>query len=72
MLPSTQYPRAMKRSRPGANRQPRPRTPGLTRQMVRLHARQVFRDVFPARSLTHNEWRLVEADLARRLENTGW
>lgn len=72
MLTLTQFPRAMKDSRPGANRQPQPHTPGLTRKMVRAHACRVFRDVFPARALTYDEWRLVEADLARRLESTGW
>jgi hypothetical protein len=40
--------------------------------MVRAHAVRMFRDVLLTRPLTNHEWRLVEADLARRLENTGW
>jgi len=72
MLTSTHFPRAMKGRRLGASRQPQPHVPGLTRKMVCAHACRVFRDVFPARALTYHEWRLVEADLARRLESTGW
>ena len=49
-----------------------PRTPGLTRQMVRAHADHVFRDVLAVRPLRRHEWRLAEQDLARRLENAGW
>jgi len=40
--------------------------------MVRTHACRVFRDVFPGRPLNFHEWRLVEEELVRRLENTGW
>jgi len=62
----------MKNSRTRAGTQPQPRTPGLTRSMVRAHAHRVFRDVFLARPLTDHEWRVVEDDLVRRLERTGW
>lgn len=48
--------------------QPRPRIPGLTRRMVRTHAAQLFRDVFPQHPLTERDWRLAEEDLARKLE----
>jgi len=40
--------------------------------MVRAHADRMFRDVLRTRPLTNHEWRLVEADLTRRLESTGW
>jgi hypothetical protein len=39
--------------------------------MVRLHAERLFRDVFPRRPLTQREWRLVEEDLARKIESDG-
>lgn len=51
--------------------QPKPRIPGLTRRMVKAHAVKLFRDVFPAQTLTDREWRLVEEDLARKLERDG-
>lgn len=72
MLISNQFSRPMKHSRFPARTQPQPRTPGVTRRMVRAHARRVFRDVFPTRPLAYHEWRSVEADLVRGLENTGW
>ena len=72
MLISTQFPQPMKHSRTRAETQPRPQTRGLTRKRVRDHASRMFRDVFSARPLTYHEWRLAEADLMRRLENTGW
>lgn len=39
--------------------------------MIKEHAERLFRDVFSEQPLTHHEWRLVEQDLARRLENDG-
>jgi len=51
--------------------QPPPHIPGLTRQMVKEHAARLFRDVFPEKLLTEQEWRLVEEDLARKLERDG-
>jgi hypothetical protein len=39
--------------------------------MVKAHAVRLFRDVFPAHPLTVQEWRLVEQDLARKLERDG-
>lgn len=62
----------MKHSRSRAGTQPQPRTPGLTRSMVRVHARRIFRDLIATRPLTPHEWRLVEEDLVRRLENNGY
>lgn len=40
--------------------------------MVRAHAARLFRDVIAKRPLRWREWRLVEHDLARKLENDGW
>lgn len=51
--------------------QPQPRTPGLPRCLVRMHAARLFRDLFAKRPLTQREWRLVEQDLVRKLENDG-
>jgi ElaB/YqjD/DUF883 family membrane-anchored ribosome-binding protein len=52
--------------------QPPPRFPGLTRRMIRAHAARLFRDVFSTQRLTVREWRLVEKDLARKLEHDGF
>lgn len=52
--------------------QPQPHIPGLTRRMVKEHATRLFRDVFPKQPLTELQWRLVEADLARKLERDGF
>jgi hypothetical protein len=52
--------------------QPLPRLSGLTRRMVKAHAARLYRDVFPEQSLTEREWRLVEEDLARKLERDGF
>jgi hypothetical protein len=40
--------------------------------MVKAHAARLYRDVFPRRSLTTQEWRMVEQDLARKLERDGF
>jgi len=61
----------MKSRRPQSVNQPQPRTPGLSRRMVREHAERLFRDVFSKRPLTPREWRLAEQDLARKLESDG-
>lgn len=52
-------------------KQPHPVNPGLTRAMVRNHARRLFLDVFLERALTQREWLLAEADLARKMETAG-
>ena len=51
--------------------QPKPRTPGITENMVKEHACRLFRDVYPRQSLTLHEWRLVEEDLVQKLERYG-
>ena len=61
----------MKGRWPQTLNQPLPRIPGLSRCMVRMHAARLFRDVFTKRLLTQHEWRLVEQDLARKIENDG-
>jgi len=48
--------------------QPAPANPGITKQMVRQHARRLFRDKWPRQPLTAREWRLAEQDLVRTLE----
>ena len=62
----------MKKPRPAATTQPRPLAPGVTRKMVRDHAQRIFPDVIPTRPLTLREWQMVEQDLLRWLENTGF
>lgn len=51
--------------------QPKPRTPGITERMVEEHACRLFRDVYPQRPLTIQEWRLAEEDLVRKMERDG-
>jgi hypothetical protein len=48
--------------------QPKPFTPGLTREMVRQHAYALFRDRLPNHPLTLEDWVLAEKDLAAELE----
>lgn len=65
---------AIRSQRKGAEQklQPKPYAPGLTRSMVRAHARRLFRDVWTERALSPYEWRLAEADLHHHLESQGW
>ena len=51
-----------------ALRQPTPAIPGITKQVVREHARRIFRDKWAQRALSLKEWRLAEEDLVRKLE----
>lgn len=62
----------MKKSNKPPAVQPQPRIPGLTRRMVKAHAVRLYRDILPRRSLTSQEWRLAEQDLARKLERDGF
>ena len=39
--------------------------------MVQAHALRLFRDIYPRQPLSKHEWRLVEEDLARKLEGNG-
>jgi hypothetical protein len=57
--------------RPQSVAQPKPRTAGVTRQMIQQHACSLFRDVFPQRPLSKRQWRLVEEDLVRKIERDG-
>jgi hypothetical protein len=52
--------------------QPTPRNRGLTREMIREHARILFRDIFSKRPLSSQQWRIVEEDLVRKLEQDGF
>lgn len=51
-----------------AQAQPAPVHPGINKQMVRRHARRLFRDKWPQQHLTAREWRQAEMDLVRLLE----
>jgi hypothetical protein len=51
-----------------ARAQPTPSSPGITKLMVRHHARRLFRDKWRRQPLTTQEWRLAEQDLVRILE----
>jgi hypothetical protein len=51
-----------------ARAQPAPSNPGITKQMVRQHARRLFRDKWMRHPLTRQEWWLAEQDLVRCLE----
>jgi len=53
--------------RPAHQAQPTPSTPGISSQMVRDHARRLFRDKWP-HTLSRREWRLAERDLVALLE----
>jgi hypothetical protein len=48
--------------------QPAPLTPGITREMVRDHARRLFRDKWRQQPLSRKQWQLAEQDLVRMLE----
>ena len=51
--------------------QPLPSAAGITKRMVRVHARRIFRDKWHKRPLTLAEWHLAEEDLLRMLEAEG-
>jgi len=53
---------------PRIHAQPPPLNPGISKQMVRQHARRLFRDKWARHPLTAQEWRLAEQDLVRTLE----
>ena len=48
--------------------QPKPFTPGITREMVRQHAYALYRDKLPNHSLTLEDWVLAEKDLVNELD----
>ena len=61
-------PKSCRNSPAPAPGQPTPAIPGITKQVVREHARRIFRDKWPQRCLSLKEWRLAEEDLVRKLE----
>lgn len=51
--------------------QPEPFTPGITKMMVREHARRLYRDKLAHdQSLTLQDWVLAEKDLAGELQTS--
>jgi hypothetical protein len=48
--------------------QPAPSTPGITKRLVRRHARRLFQDKWDRVPLTRADWWLAEQDLVRCLE----
>ena len=48
--------------------QPTPFTPGVTKEMVRQHAYEMFRDKLPEHPLTLEDWILAEKDLVSSME----
>ena len=52
-------------------KQPEPFTPGVTRGMVRQHALELYRDRFPDRLMTLEDWVLAEKDLVVSLQSDG-
>ena len=59
---------AMKTRIQEAVEQPKPFTPGVTGDMVRQHAYEMFRDKLPEHPLTLADWVLAEKDLVNSLE----
>ena len=59
---------AMKMQSEQAVEQPKPFTPGVTRDMVRQHAYEMFRDKLPNHPLTLEDWVLAEKVLVNLLE----
>lgn len=57
------------KNQPHIRAQPIPLTPGITKLMVRHHARRLFRDKWPGQPLSLREWRLAERNLVRTLES---
>ena len=51
--------------------QPATFTPGITKEMVRQHAFELYRDKLPRHSLTLEDWVLAEKDLVNQLETDG-
>ncbi len=58
----------MKTKMPKAEEQPQPFTPGVTMDMVRQHAYEMFRDRLPDHPLTLADWVMAEKDLVASME----
>jgi hypothetical protein len=67
-FPSENRNARMKTKNPKAVEQPAPVTPGISKEMVRQHAYEMFRDKLPAHPLTLEDWVLAEKDLVNSLE----
>jgi hypothetical protein len=48
--------------------QPKPFTPGLTKEMVRQHAFKLYRNKLQKHELTLEDWVLAEKDLVNTME----
>jgi hypothetical protein len=54
-----------------AVKQPKPFTPGFTKEMVRQHAYRLYRDKLAEGPLTLQDWVLAEKDLLATQETEG-
>jgi hypothetical protein len=59
----------MKTQKTAAVKQPKPFTPGITKEMVRSHAYRLFQDKLKHDELTLEDWVLAEKDLVATLES---
>jgi hypothetical protein len=58
----------MERANHSTVNQPDPVSPGITKEQVRAHAYQVFRDKLAHESLSLEDWVLAEKDLVQELQ----
>ena len=58
----------MKKKNEKRTEQPAPFSPGVTKDMVRQHAFEMYRDKLPEHPLTLDDWVLAEKDLVNSLE----
>ena len=59
---------AMKKTVEKTIEQPKPFTPGVSKDIVRQHAYEMFRDKLPEHPLTIEDWVLAEKDLVATLD----
>jgi hypothetical protein len=50
--------------------QPPPRTPGLTKELVRLHASERYRNQLQRGNLTSEDWLLAELEVVQQMQAT--
>jgi hypothetical protein len=60
---------AMKKTTPKQVEQPSPFTPGVSKEEVRQHAYELFRDKLPAHPLTLDDWVQAERDLVNSMQS---